>query len=145
MHIVVDPLAAASIVCTIIGPSYGTGRFRELYDQRVRDWDPNIDIHQNLLRIFGLSFFPVRPTKDGASDPDAEAEPDCGICLQYHCEQQVPFVSCDNERCLVVYHTMCLRNWFRTLPDSRTFLDVTFGTCPYCREKMSTSFACLLL
>lgn len=128
VRITVDPLAPTAIVCTIVGPSYSTGRFRQLYDERASNWDVDLDIHQNLLRIFGLPFFPVRPLDAG------DATMNCGICLEYRHERQIAFVSCDNEKCFVMYHPACLRRWFQTLPDARTFLDVTFGTCPYCKD-----------
>lgn len=131
MRITVDPLALSSIVCTIIGPSYATGRYRDLYDRHIANWDTDLDIYQNMLRIFAVTAFPVRPTATTATATDSN----CGICLEYrHCDQHIPLVACDNERCTVVYHTACLRQWFAAQPESRTFLDVTFGKCPYCKD-----------
>lgn len=78
-----------------------------------------------------MTQFPMRTHQQNEAD-----EPHCGICLDYRSPGlgQIPIVSCDNERCALVYHPACLRQWFETLPDSRTCLDVTFGSCPYCKE-----------
>lgn len=53
VQITVDPFAPSSLEITITGPSYCIGNYRQMYDDRIRDWDPNFDIHKNLLRIFG--------------------------------------------------------------------------------------------
>lgn len=54
VKIIVDPFAPSSLEIVIAGPSYKIGKFRQLYDDRIRDWDPSLDIHKNLLRVFGL-------------------------------------------------------------------------------------------
>lgn len=72
-----------------------------------------------------------------------ENEKQCGICYSYRSNMQIPFISCDNQKCFLIYHTSCLKKWFSTLPDSKTVLNVSFGNCPYCKEKLSTSFVSL--
>lgn len=80
--------------------------------------------------VIDMTSFPIRTQQQHEAD-----EAHCGICLTYRSELgQIPIVSCDNERCTIVYHPACLRSWFQTLPNSRSCLDVTFGVCPYCKE-----------
>lgn len=53
VRIIVDPLSPSAIVTNIIGPTYGVAKFRKKYDRNIRKWDINLDIHDNLLQVFG--------------------------------------------------------------------------------------------
>lgn len=145
----------SSISATFFGPTKTTEYYRDLYRERIHDWNTNDDIHRNLLRVFGncqykslsigiselntiknlriselfladkISF----PLKDGEDSIN-----NCSICYTYRLCNQIPIISCDNEKCQLIYHTMCLKEWFSTIRDSKTFLNVTSGKCPFCKE-----------
>lgn len=58
----------------------------------------------------------------------------CCICYTYRFAGQIPIVSCDNDKCALIYHTACLKEWFTTLGDTKVFLNMTSGRCPSCKE-----------
>lgn len=68
----------------------------------------------------------------------------CSICYTYRLVDQIPIVSCDNNKCALNYHMLCLKEWFTTLSDTKVFLNMTSGRCPSCKEKLSTAFTDLL-
>lgn len=58
----------------------------------------------------------------------------CSICYIYRLNNQIPMITCDNTKCYLAYHTLCLKEWFSSIRDSKTFLNVTSGQCPSCKE-----------
>ncbi|EDW28024.1 GL27281 [Drosophila persimilis] len=142
---IVDPFACiASMALKIIGPTEEVARLRHVLSDGLGNWDPDLDMHKNLLRIFDLCYFPM-PDWNEEHKPEEEQEKHCNICFVYRLDSgEVPIVSCDNPRCVLQCHAACLEEWFKTLLDGKTFLDVSFGLCPYCKAKLSTSFAALL-
>lgn len=58
----------------------------------------------------------------------------CSICYTYRLCGHIPIVTCDNAKCTLIYHTNCLREWFSTLSDTKTFLNMVSGRCPSCKE-----------
>lgn len=58
----------------------------------------------------------------------------CSICYLYRLNGQIPIITCDNSKCHLVYHTTCLKEWFSSIRESKTFLNVTSGNCPSCKE-----------
>ncbi|XP_054732460.1 E3 ubiquitin-protein ligase FANCL [Anastrepha obliqua] len=147
--VITDPFAPiASMSLRIIGPTQAVEELRRTLSDGLRDWDAELDIHKNLLRIFDLCYFPMPPGSGwiGSGDePIATDQQFCNICYAYHLDQgEIPIVSCDNPQCTLIYHASCLKEWFNTLTDGRDFLSVSFGACPFCKTKLSTSFAELL-
>ncbi|KAI8130016.1 hypothetical protein FF38_11800 [Lucilia cuprina] len=129
-----SPLSSMSV--HIIGPTQEVTHLRRIYSEGLRDWDGDLDVHKNLLRIFDLCFFPMTPAEDSQT-----ASQFCNICYCYKLENgEIPIVSCDNNHCSLIFHAVCLKEWFNTLADGKTFLDVAFGACPFCKAKLSTSF-----
>lgn len=53
LKIIVDPLSPSSIEVSFIGPSADIEPLREKYKIGLSDWDLNLDVYKNLLRIFG--------------------------------------------------------------------------------------------
>lgn len=122
-----SPLNSMSV--HIIGPTSEVTNLRRTYSDGLRDWDGELDVHKNLLRIFDLCFFPMPPTENSESSLQF-----CNICYCYKLERgEIPIVSCDNPNCSLIYHAACLKEWFNTLADGKTFLDVSFGACPFCK------------
>ncbi|BFF92759.1 E3 ubiquitin-protein ligase FANCL [Drosophila madeirensis] len=141
-----DPFASiASMALKIIGPTEEVARLRQVLSDGLGNWDSELDMHKNLLRIFDLCYFPMPDWNEGHKPEEQEQEQHCNICFVYRLDSgAVPIVSCDNARCVLKCHAACLEEWFKTQLDGKTFLDVSFGLCPYCKAKLSTSFAALL-
>ncbi|KAH8383677.1 hypothetical protein KR009_010000, partial [Drosophila setifemur] len=135
---IADPFACfASMELKIIGPTEEVSRLRHVLSDGLGNWDPELDLHKNLLRIFDLCFFPMPDWTDGdkkEEDEENDQELRCNICFSYRLDDgSVPLVSCDNARCVLKCHAACLEEWFQTLMEGKTFLDVSFGQCPYCK------------
>ncbi|KAH8354179.1 hypothetical protein KR084_002622 [Drosophila pseudotakahashii] len=142
-----DPFACvASMALKIIGPTDEVARLRHVLSDGLGNWDSELDIHKNLLRMFDLCYFPMPDWSDGPKqDEEDNEELRCNICFVYRLDNgDVPLVSCDNPKCVLKCHAACLEEWFQTLMDGKTFLEVSFGLCPFCKAKLSTSFAALL-
>ncbi|XP_055630695.1 uncharacterized protein LOC129771256 [Toxorhynchites rutilus septentrionalis] len=141
LKITLHPLQPSSIVVAFIGPTLEIEKPRELYHTKIENWDPESNVYTNLLRIFEMMSFPM-PNKQGDNDSD---KINCGICMSYRDgNKKIPIVSCDNEKCSLIFHVACLKQWFFSLEESKTFFAISIGTCPYCRKKMSSSFDELL-
>ncbi|XP_034113319.1 E3 ubiquitin-protein ligase FANCL isoform X1 [Drosophila albomicans] len=142
---IADPFASyGSMALQIIGPTEEVAQLRHVLSDGLGSWDMELDMHKNLLRIFDLCYFPMRGDL-GQMQAASEEEQHCNICYVYRLDTgEVPLVSCDNSRCVLKCHAVCLKEWFDTLIDGKTFLEVSFGLCPFCKAKLSTSFAALL-
>lgn len=57
MKIKVDPLEPSAISTTFYGPTKSVERYRQIYRDKVDDWNPSDDIYRNFLRIFGTFNF----------------------------------------------------------------------------------------
>ncbi|XP_032595981.1 uncharacterized protein LOC6567588 isoform X1 [Drosophila grimshawi] len=141
---IADPFASsASMAVQIIGPTEEVAQLRHVLSDGLASWDIEQDIHTNLLHTFDLCYFPM-PADLGLPQKE-EDEQLCNICYVFRLDSgEVPIVSCDNPRCVLKCHAACLKEWFDTLIDGKTFLEVSFGLCPFCKAKLSTSFAALL-
>ncbi|XP_017071920.2 uncharacterized protein LOC108108383 [Drosophila eugracilis] len=142
-----DPFACiASMALQIIGPTDEVAQLRQVLSEGLGNWDSEVDIHKNLLRMFDLCFFPMPDWCDGPKqDEEDNEELRCNICFSYRLDSgEVPLVSCDNPKCVLRCHAGCLKEWFQTQMEGKTFLEVSFGLCPFCKAKLSTSFAALL-
>lgn len=145
---IADPFASyGSMAVQIIGPTEEVAQLRHVLSDGLSSWDTEMDMHKNLLRIFDLCYFPMPAgiEDDVELVKKNEEEQHCNICYVYRLDTgEVPLVSCDNPRCVLKCHAACLKEWFDTLIDGKTFLEVSFGLCPFCKAKLSTSFAALL-
>ncbi|KAH8407231.1 hypothetical protein KR222_010904, partial [Zaprionus bogoriensis] len=133
---IADPFASyASMSVQIIGPTEEVAQLRHVLSDGLSSWDTEVDMHKNLLRIFDLCYFPMPTGETGELDQSQkEAEQHCNICFVYRLDNgEVPLVSCDNPRCVLKCHAECLKEWFDTLIDGKTFLEVSFGLCPFCK------------
>lgn len=78
-----------------------------------------------------LIYFTLKHPSD--EDNDEAGQNCCGICLSYRFNDQIPMISCDNEKCEIIYHKECLKKWFEGV-NTKTILLVTMGSCPFCKE-----------
>lgn len=164
LKITVDPLLPSSIIANFFGPTKAIDYYRNLYRERIHEWNTSDDIYRNLLRIFGKYFlvcynlyyfifdmvnvvryqyiFFCFHAADKISFPlknEDQSNEKCSICYTYRLCDQIPIISCDNEKCHLIYHSICLREWFLAIRESKTFLNVTSGRCPFCKEVCSLS------
>ena len=49
----------------------------------------------------------------------------------------IPEVVCSNARCSRSFHSSCLSEWLRGLPNASRSFETLFGHCPYCFEAIS--------
>lgn len=134
MKITIDPLTPTSVDVNLIGPTNEVEKYREMYNEKVKNWDIDLNIHQNLLRIFDLMYFPMNNKSNTNEDEDEENY--CNICYMYRLGNHIPIISCDNSKCPLIFHAYCLKHWFSTLLDEKKFLNVNMGKCPFCKEVM---------
>lgn len=53
MKIRVNPLEPSAVTTTFYGPTKKVERYRQVYHEKLDEWNANEDIYRNLLRIFG--------------------------------------------------------------------------------------------
>lgn len=102
----------------------------------------NVTVYICFVIFFSeMDYFPFKTYYDFSTQNN---ECCCSICYAYRTNEEIPIISCDNEKCDVIFHMTCLKNWFSTQVNSKRFLNVTLGTCPFCKEKISKSFMSLI-
>ncbi|XP_055381197.1 E3 ubiquitin-protein ligase FANCL [Condylostylus longicornis] len=141
IKVTLNPLCPNSISVNFYGPTLEVEKYRDIYQKNVPNWDCELDVYSNLLKIFDLMLFPCKDATINSENDDFN----CKICLCYlDDDSHVPICSCDNIKCNLIYHVSCLRRWFSNSTEGRTFLSVAIGVCPFCKEKLSASFRTLL-
>lgn len=145
IKIQVDPFCPSSVEINFIGPTYEIERYREMYNERANNWDPEMDLHKNILKIFDIFYLPMKNSGEMFNESSVPGS-ECNICMSYLSGEdgRVPIISCDNQKCETIYHATCLNRWFSLQSDGKTFLAVSVGKCPFCKEKLSASFEGLL-
>lgn len=48
-----DPLLPSSLTVTFIGPTLQVEHYRNKYEQEISNWDDDLDVHKNLLKMCG--------------------------------------------------------------------------------------------
>uniref|UniRef100_A0A182KEA0 RING-type domain-containing protein n=1 Tax=Anopheles christyi TaxID=43041 RepID=A0A182KEA0_9DIPT len=141
LKISLHPLQPSAIDIAFFGPTKQVAKLREIYDEKQDDWDVECNVYTNLLRLFNIISFPMRPTGHNETQQDEIGEDSCGICMNYQdtCDR-VPVISCDNEQCNLIFHIQCLKEWFSTQRESKKIFSISIGNCPYCTHKISSSF-----
>uniref|UniRef100_A0A1B0D3S4 Uncharacterized protein n=1 Tax=Phlebotomus papatasi TaxID=29031 RepID=A0A1B0D3S4_PHLPP len=129
LKISIDPLIPSQISLNFIGPIAKVEPLREIYNEKIADWDSEMDVHKNLLRMYDMIYFPMK---------ENDVETPCNICFDYLQGSSIPIISCDNTKCNVIFHLQCLKNYFVTLRSSKTMFTLAMGQCPFCREKLTT-------
>nr|CAB3493401.1 unnamed protein product [Digitaria exilis] len=49
--------------------------------------------------------------------------------------------TCENPSCSRAFHSICLRDWLRSITTTRQSFDVLFGNCPYCSDPVAVKVA----
>lgn len=134
LKIILDPFAPTTVQLEFIGPQEEVSILRQKYNEKIGEWDPDSDVYANILRMFALTFLPYHP----ASDPNAKEQKECSICFEFNLDNSYPIITCYNPKCVCVFHLICLKKWFATLDDTKTFYTIATGACPYCKQKLQT-------
>ena len=119
---------------------------RASLNRELHAWSLSCSVVDNLGNVLGVplpSAEDAREAKakaasgqDGEEGDSGQTAP-CAICYSYSLDGEIPAVICDNVHCARPYHSACLLEWLRALPESRTSFDTVFGACPYCSEAIS--------
>ena len=133
IKIVVNQFCPNSVLVNLYGPTKEVELYRQMYNENAPKWNIELDIYNNLLKIFDLMYFPIKD-KDEVINED---EIYCNICYSYVLNGHIPICSCDNAKCDLIFHLVCLKEWFSRSTDGKTFLTVTMGSCPFCKEVSS--------
>uniref|UniRef100_A0A182PQ83 Ubiquitin-like domain-containing protein n=1 Tax=Anopheles epiroticus TaxID=199890 RepID=A0A182PQ83_9DIPT len=98
LKISLHPLLPAAVDIGFFGPTKQVAKLREIYNEKQDDWDPECNVYTNLLRIFNIIAFPMRPPVDESQQVQL-GEDSCGICMNYRdTAERVPIsLDCDDE------------------------------------------------
>uniref|UniRef100_A0A182NQ50 RING-type domain-containing protein n=1 Tax=Anopheles dirus TaxID=7168 RepID=A0A182NQ50_9DIPT len=109
LKVALHPQQPSAVDISFFGPTKQVAKLRETYSKKKDDWNPECSMYTNLLRIFNIIAFPMRPAAANATvSPDNEDS--CGICLSYRdADQCLPIISCDNDQCSLIFHIQCLK------------------------------------
>jgi len=135
LHLELDPAFPTAIpVMKFLGSDQKIIPIREQLAENTEHWDEEEPLLTNLERVLGLEL-PSRAEVSAASQA-GEWSLECGICYSYKLgdTEQLPSVSCEQEKCCQTFHQACLHEWLVQLPDTRTSLNMVTGECPYCSK-----------
>lgn len=59
IKIIINPLSPSNVDIFLIGPTVKIIPFREKYENKISEWNPEVDVHSNLLRMFGKYKFVI--------------------------------------------------------------------------------------
>uniref|UniRef100_A0A0D9VYH7 FANCL C-terminal domain-containing protein n=1 Tax=Leersia perrieri TaxID=77586 RepID=A0A0D9VYH7_9ORYZ len=97
--------------------------------------------HENLSTVLDFAL-PPPPSVNIEDDKQI----DCGICYVKHLPIDDELgdhsggttdYTCENPSCSRSFHSICLRDWLRSITTTRQSFDVLFGNCPYCSEPVA--------
>ncbi|XP_020083280.1 E3 ubiquitin-protein ligase FANCL isoform X2 [Ananas comosus] len=130
--------------CRFLGPDGTVDLLVKNWRKNCRKWTSDKAFHENLATILETQL--PQPPAASAEDDD---QLDCGICYAKHLPVAdelgassgcAPDYTCENASCSKAFHTVCLRDWLRTITTTRQSFDVLFGNCPYCSEPVAVKF-----
>eukprot|EP00871_Galdieria_phlegrea_P003603 jgi/Galph1/4243/GphlegSOOS_G2936.1 len=113
-----------------LGPEKNTRTFTNLLSERMAQWNTQLFPRENFEKLMNISF----PSQSRQKDL-AISKLECGICYSDWIDGiGAPDITCEMASCGRYYHTNCLYEWLRSLPDVHESFDVYFGECPYCMQ-----------
>jgi len=132
IHVIIDPNRPRALPeCHFLGPDKNLAPFRERFHQGIKHWNIQRLPRENLEAILEISF----PSPKTTNKEDFSEE--CGICYAYRLEGNIPERICDNQKCAKPFHTTCLFEWLKAIPNSHQSFDTIFGECPYCSSPIT--------
>uniref|UniRef100_A0A1D1Y2S0 E3 ubiquitin-protein ligase FANCL n=1 Tax=Anthurium amnicola TaxID=1678845 RepID=A0A1D1Y2S0_9ARAE len=130
--------------CRFFGPDLLTDSLRKSWKRNSQRWINIKPFPENLETLLGVAL----PAPPVTLKDNEQAE--CGICyvnflpnddeLGAKSGSAVDY-TCDNPNCSKSFHTICLRDWLRSITTTRQSFDVLFGKCPYCSEAVAVKLS----
>jgi len=131
LHLVVDPSSPNALpFIRFLGADQKISPLRNSLADNVDLWEEEDDLLTNLERVLGVEL----PSRTDSAKEDWSVE--CGICYSYKLGEQLPTISCEDNRCCQPFHETCLYEWLTKLPGCRTTLNMVLGECPYCSKPL---------
>ncbi|XP_010939326.2 uncharacterized protein [Elaeis guineensis] len=127
--------------CRFFGPDSTVNLLRNNWRKNSRKWTKDKHFHENLAILLETTL----PRPHTVSNKNDE-QVDCGICYAQYLpvddefgdnSGSAPDYTCENLSCSRAFHTVCLRDWLRSITTTRQSFDVLFGNCPYCSEPVA--------
>eukprot|EP01080_Neovahlkampfia_damariscottae_P002977 gene2977-4987_t len=98
----------------------------------LKNWNSSSNLRENLESILEFNF----PKKSEKED-DLDYSIECGICMCYKLDTEIPDKICDNKKCCMPFHSSCLSAWLISLPSTQQSFNTLFGQCLNCSEPIS--------
>nr|XP_010939324.1 E3 ubiquitin-protein ligase FANCL isoform X2 [Elaeis guineensis] len=133
--------------CRFFGPDSTVNLLRNNWRKNSRKWTKDKHFHENLAILLETTL----PRPHTVSNKNDE-QVDCGICYAQYLpvddefgdnSGSAPDYTCENLSCSRAFHTVCLRDWLRSITTTRQSFDVLFGNCPYCSEPVAVKVSVL--
>ncbi|PKA58146.1 E3 ubiquitin-protein ligase FANCL [Apostasia shenzhenica] len=127
--------------CRFLGLNTTTEIIRKKWQRNGRKWSNERSFIENLSLLLETNIPGCTTTFQ-----KEEWEIECGICyagqLPLGDDSQAnngeyPDYTCDNPCCQRAFHTVCLRDWLRSITTTKKSFDVLFGSCPYCSDPVA--------
>lgn len=99
----------------------------------IHKWDYDCSILENLKMLLNMYEFSEQESIEEKKAIINNRE--CGICFSDELSDKI----CNNEKCMKHFHSICLSKWLQTNTGNQVVFDHIYGTCPYCKEKISCS------
>ncbi|XP_034234991.1 E3 ubiquitin-protein ligase FANCL [Thrips palmi] len=107
---------------------------RCIYEEHLEDWDQESNVLDNLCLVLQLTSLPQPPPPETNAVSQTVETGECSICYTVQLEGKLPEESCG--KCLTSFHTECLYEWLKMMPDSRQVHGHLSGPCPNCNTIM---------
>eukprot|EP00268_Persea_americana_P019757 TRINITY_DN20165_c0_g1_i11.p1 TRINITY_DN20165_c0_g1~~TRINITY_DN20165_c0_g1_i11.p1 ORF type:complete len:311 (+),score=48.44 TRINITY_DN20165_c0_g1_i11:301-1233(+) len=132
----IDPCNPRSLPeCRFLGPDSIVDSIRKKWRRNSRRWMNEKPFPENLSNLLEAAL--PRPPDVKMDDEQI----DCGICYAQYLpvddelglmSGNGPDYTCDGPNCGRAFHSLCLRDWLRSITTTRQSFDILFGNCPYC-------------
>ncbi|XP_012704361.1 uncharacterized protein LOC101757948 [Setaria italica] len=139
----VDPRKPSSLPeCRFLGADEKLDRLIMNWRKNRRRWDTKKKFHENLACVLDFAL-PAPPSVNNVKEDE---KADCGICYAKHLPVDDELgahsgcatnYTCENPSCSRAFHSVCLRDWLRSITTTRQSFDVLFGNCPYCSDPVA--------
>eukprot|EP00035_Acanthoeca_spectabilis_P037069 m.43366 g.43366 ORF g.43366 m.43366 type:complete len:379 (-) comp8424_c0_seq2:213-1349(-) len=117
--------------CRFLGPEHTVAPLRSKLSYNAVRWDETLSVLDNVEAVLEVECLP--PTAQQSVDFSLE----CGICYSYQLEGAIPERVCEDRRCARAFHSVCLYQYIKGLPEMRQSFGTYFGSCPYCSTPLT--------
>ncbi|KAJ1293806.1 hypothetical protein BS78_01G096900 [Paspalum vaginatum] len=128
--------------CRFLGTDRKLDQLIMSWTKNRKKWDTKKKFHENLAAILDFAL----PAPPSASNVKNNEQADCGICYATHLpvddelgahSGRATDYTCENPSCSRAFHSVCLKDWLRSITTTRQSFDVLFGNCPYCSDPVA--------